>query len=293
MAKRRDSKQPGPKKAARGRRTPGGATRPGPRAATTVRRPGAGGGTRKKVARLTRTANKATTSAARKKSPAGRRNAAPKASRKSPARKTSVRKAPARKNAARKSAVRKAASRKAALRRATARKTVVRKASAQKAATKKATTRKSPAPRARAVGRRRPAVLLSSVRKVPALDRARRIARNDDLLPAPDAPPAVDRAPSSGAGHRELLERRYDHPETSPALTGGDVDADWEGAYATGDETPGGDNPTPDQGVVEQIGQALGVRYEDDEELRGADKIIERDKHRWDPDPESPNGDDD
>jgi len=134
---------------------------------------------------------------------------------------------------------------------------------------------------------------LSSVRKVPALNRVRRIADNDDLLPAPDAPPTVDRAPSSGAGHRELLERRYDHPETSPALTGGDVDADWAGTYATGDEAPGGNNPTPDQGVVEEIGQALGVRYEDDEELRGADKIIDRDKHRWDPDPESTKGNDD
>ena len=134
---------------------------------------------------------------------------------------------------------------------------------------------------------------LSSVRKVPALNRARRIADNDDLLPAPDAPPTIDRAPSSGAGHRELLERRYDHPETSPTLTGGDVDADWAGAYATGDEAPGGDNPTPDQGVVEEIGQALGVRYEDDEELRGAEKIIDRDKHRWDPDPASTKGDDD
>jgi len=134
---------------------------------------------------------------------------------------------------------------------------------------------------------------LSSVRKVPALNRVRRIADNDNLLPPPDAPPTVDRAPSSGAGHRELLERRYDHPETSPALTGGDVDADWAGTYATGDEAPGGNNPTPDQGVVEEIGQALGVRYEDDEELRGADKIIDRDKHRWDPDPESTKGNDD
>jgi len=136
-------------------------------------------------------------------------------------------------------------------------------------------------------------VALSSVRKVPALNRVRRIADNDDLLPAPDAPPTVDRAPSSGAGHRALRERLYDHPEASPALTGGDVDADWAGAYATGDEAPGGDNPTPDQGVVEEIGRALGIRYDDDEELRGADKIIDHDKHRWDPDPASTKGDDD
>ena len=33
----------------------------------------------------------------------------------------------------------------------------------------------------------------------------------------------------------------------TPALTGGDVDVDWENAYFSGDEAPGGDNPTPDQ----------------------------------------------
>ena len=37
-----------------------------------------------------------------------------------------------------------------------------------------------------------------------------------------------------------------------PALTAGDVDADWEAAYNTGDEAPGGDMPTPDQAVVER-----------------------------------------
>ena len=56
---------------------------------------------------------------------------------------------------------------------------------------------------------------------------------------------------------------------------------------AVGDEAPGGDNPTPDQDVVDDIGKALGVQYEDNEELKGADKIAERDKHRWELDPAS------
>ena len=78
-----------------------------------------------------------------------------------------------------------------------------------------------------------------------------------------------------------------DHTETSPAMTGGDVDADWEDAYAVGDEAPGGDNPTPDQDRVDDIGKALGVTYDDNEELKGSDKIAERDKHRWELDPAS------
>ena len=63
----------------------------------------------------------------------------------------------------------------------------------------------------------------------------------------------------------------------SPAITGGDVDVDVENAYFTGDEAPGGDNPTPDQEVVDDIGKALGVEYQDNEELKASDKVTERD----------------
>ena len=88
-------------------------------------------------------------------------------------------------------------------------------------------------------------------------------------------------------GRATLAHAKHAHTETSPALTGGDVDADWEDAYAVGDEAPGGDNPTPDQDRVDDIGRALGVEYADNEELKGADKITDRDKHRWELDPAS------
>ena len=42
-----------------------------------------------------------------------------------------------------------------------------------------------------------------------------------------------------------------------------------------------------DQDVVEEIGRALGVEYEDAEELKGSEKIEERDRHRWEYDPAS------
>ena len=88
-------------------------------------------------------------------------------------------------------------------------------------------------------------------------------------------------------GRDEIREALANHTETGPTLTGGDVDARWDDAYAVGDEAPGGDNPTPDQDRVEDIGRALGVTYEDNEELRAADKVAERDKHRWELDPAS------
>jgi len=70
-------------------------------------------------------------------------------------------------------------------------------------------------------------------------------------------------------------------------ISGGDVDVDVEQAYFSGDEAPGGDNPTPDQEVVDEIGAALGVEYQDNEELGTTEKVTKRDKHRWELDPAS------
>jgi hypothetical protein len=92
---------------------------------------------------------------------------------------------------------------------------------------------------------------------------------------------------SARSGHNELRSELERHTEVSPVLTAGDVDARWQDAYAVGDEAPGGDNPTPDQDRVDDIGRALGVTYQDDEELVGSEKIAERDRHRWEFDPAS------
>jgi hypothetical protein len=127
-------------------------------------------------------------------------------------------------------------------------------------------------------------------RTAPGLDRSRRQLREiENGVPTPPSSLDPDRGFASAArtGRQEMQEARREHTETSPVLTGGDVDADWEDAYAVGDEAPGGDNPTPDQDRVDDIGKALGVTYEDNEELKGADKIAERDKHRWELDPAS------
>ena len=124
--------------------------------------------------------------------------------------------------------------------------------------------------------------------KLPALDRERRRLPEADVVPSPPSSLNLNRAPSAArSGQAEIAEHLADHTETGPEITGGDVDASWESAYSTGDEAPGGDNPTPDQDVVDEIGRSLGLVYEDSEELKGADKIAERDKHRWELDPAS------
>jgi uncharacterized protein DUF6335 len=80
---------------------------------------------------------------------------------------------------------------------------------------------------------------------------------------------------------RAEAERRARSRETGPELTGGDVDADWERAASVGEEAVGGSVATPDQNVVDEQGEALGVPRAPDEEFRTSVEILEeRDRHR-------------
>ena len=73
---------------------------------------------------------------------------------------------------------------------------------------------------------------------------------------------------------------RRNYTARNPTLTGGDVDAGWE--YADiGEETVGGSNPTPDQDMVDDLGEAVGVTYQDNEPLKFGDKLEARDRSRW------------
>jgi hypothetical protein len=125
--------------------------------------------------------------------------------------------------------------------------------------------------------------------KKPNLDRDRRTVREEEeMVPSPPSSLDMDRSASAArTGRAEYEERLRLHTSTGPAMTGGDVDADWEDAEAVGDEAPGGDSPTPDQDIVDEIGKAMGIQYDDDEELQGGDELAERDRHRWELDPAS------
>jgi hypothetical protein len=229
---------------------------------------------KRKAARATRRKG----AAARRSTARGRSASRKAASRKRTAKKTaraSVRR-PARK-----------APRKAA--KASARKAVARRPSKTAAKTKaKAPARKAPA-RSAAPRSAPPAKANRPItRTAPSLNRERRTIVDDDVVQTPPSSLDLDRSASAvRSGRREMKERFAEHTETSPAMTGGDVDADWESAYAVGDEAPGGDNPTPDQDIVDDIGHAIGVEYQDNEELKGEAKISKRDRNRWELDPAS------
>ena len=80
----------------------------------------------------------------------------------------------------------------------------------------------------------------------------------------------------------ELVGRAAVYRETGPALSGGDVDADWQRAASSGEEAVGGSVATPDQDVVDEIGQALGVEQAPDAPVTTSEEILHaRDRHYW------------
>ena len=93
--------------------------------------------------------------------------------------------------------------------------------------------------------------------------------------------------PDVRAGSEKLAERLRENPGMDPTLSGSDIDAQWDMAESQGDEAVAGDMPTPGQNNVQEMGQAMGVTYADDEELKVGEKERSRDKNRWELDPAS------
>ena len=111
-------------------------------------------------------------------------------------------------------------------------------------------------------------------------------AESDEYEPDEEVKTEFEEAQRLGSGADLLKRELREHHSRTPELSGGDIDADWAGADV-GDETVGGSSPTPDQDVVEEIGEALGLTYEDNEPLHTTEKVEERDRKRWELDPAS------
>ena len=90
----------------------------------------------------------------------------------------------------------------------------------------------------------------------------------------------------------QLAQRLRNNTAASPSDSGGDPDASWEDVNDSGTESVSGDNPTPDQSLVEENARAVGVSFEDNEELEFIDKIDRRDRDRFELDPRSKTEDD-
>jgi uncharacterized protein DUF6335 len=147
---------------------------------------------------------------------------------------------------------------------------------------------RAPQPKARRAARSTPVTPAPGpVAKPARIERERRRLSDAERLEPAREIADTRMVAAARAGHDELRAKLQKHTETSPELTAGDIDARWQDAYSVGDETPGGDNPTPDQDRVDDIGKALGVQYQDNEELKGGEEIVERDHRRWELDPAS------
>ena len=119
------------------------------------------------------------------------------------------------------------------------------------------------------------------------------LSNDPDYVPDPEIEEFMEeeilRAPKDPD---QLAHRLRNNTAASPRDAGGDFDASWEDVNESGSETVAGDNPTPDQSVVEENAQALGVSYEDNEELEFIDKIERRDRDRFELDENSKTSDD-
>jgi Family of unknown function (DUF6335) len=102
---------------------------------------------------------------------------------------------------------------------------------------------------------------------------------------------------SYGTGVKEVpgyleggrTQQAYDRElnEASAALTGGDVDADYEQANAVGDESVGGTVVTPDMDIVDELGEAVGLEMDDSNFLHTSEILEHRDDLRWELEPKS------
>src|SRR5882672_9985770 len=119
------------------------------------------------------------------------------------------------------------------------------------------------------------------------------LSNNPDYIPDPEIEEFMEEEILRAPKDAELLAHRLrNNTAASPRDAGGDLDANWEDVNESGSETVAGDNPTPDQSLVEEHAQVMGVSFEDNEELEFIEKIEKRDRERCELDERSKADDD-
>jgi len=115
----------------------------------------------------------------------------------------------------------------------------------------------------------------------------------NESLPDPDIDSQrQDEIASAPMNPEELLERINENHSSSPADSGGDIDAEWEDVNDSGAESVFGHNPTPDQSDVEENAHAMGINFEDNEPLDLLEKMEKRDRNRYELDENSKDDED-
>lgn len=83
---------------------------------------------------------------------------------------------------------------------------------------------------------------------------------------------------NTGIGKIVESDREISSVDVSP--TGGDMDTNAYQASVVGEEAVGGLTPTPGQNDVDKLGNALGLEFEEGEELGVKNKLDKRDAQR-------------
>lgn len=119
------------------------------------------------------------------------------------------------------------------------------------------------------------------------------LSNDPEFVPDPEIEAFMEEEIAHAPKDPELLAQRlHNNTAASPDDAGGDLDAQWEDVNNSGSETFAGDSPTPDQSLVEENAKAIGVSFEDNEELDFLDKIARRDRDRYELEEQSKTRDD-
>lgn len=91
---------------------------------------------------------------------------------------------------------------------------------------------------------------------------------------------------ASGSREQEIsLEQLKRKSSVEAEVTGGDLDDNVYQAEVVGEEAVGGQTPTPDQNVSEELLQAMGIASAEGESVNTREKLESRDQSRWELDP--------
>ena len=107
-------------------------------------------------------------------------------------------------------------------------------------------------------------------------------ARPEKEAPHVSSPTAVAaEALRTGLSPKTSRPRLEDSSQEAETMRVGDPDDDALQNEYSGEETPGGSTPTPDQNGVDEIGRAYGLQDEDSGALRSSAEVLtRRDRHR-------------
>jgi hypothetical protein len=127
--------------------------------------------------------------------------------------------------------------------------------------------------RARSGARRSRASAAQRPRK-PVSARSARGEREAPHVPSPTAVAAE--ALRTGVRPSPPQKRRDEIPREAEKMRVGDPDDNALRNEYSGEDTPGGSTPTPDQNSVDEIGTAYGLQEEDSGALRSAHEVLTR-----------------